>query len=101
MEKTNRTLKYSVVINRPKRLSDIRESLTTMFWDDIPQPAGRLVRDCAIRRYGIGPTFFRPQSARDGTAWTREILSPRRVGTGRDGTYTPEQAGVRRFCCHL
>ena len=33
MEKTNRTLKYSVVINRPKRLSDIRPSLTeTLKW---------------------------------------------------------------------
>ncbi|CAN6850170.1 unnamed protein product, partial [Brassica oleracea] len=45
------------------------------------QPAGRLVRDCAIRRYGTGPAFSRPQSARDGTAWTREMLSPRRVET--------------------
>ena len=49
------------------------------------QPAGRLVRDCGIRRYGTGPAFSRPQPARDGTAWTRKMLSPRRVGTGRDG----------------
>ncbi|KAF2573943.1 hypothetical protein F2Q70_00004981 [Brassica cretica] len=28
------------------------------------QPAGRLVRDCAFWRGGIGPTFWRPQSAR-------------------------------------
>ena len=49
------------------------------------QPAGRLVRACAIRRYGTGPAFSRPQPARDGTASTREMLSPRRDGTGRDG----------------
>ncbi|WZZ07497.1 hypothetical protein YC2023_093418 [Brassica napus] len=48
------------------------------------QPAGRLVRDCAIRRYGTGPAFSRPQPVRDGTAWTHKMLSPRRVGTGRD-----------------
>ncbi|CAF2056652.1 unnamed protein product [Brassica oleracea] len=49
------------------------------------QPAGRLVRHCAIGRYGIGPTFWRPQPARDGTARTREMTSPQRFGTGRDG----------------
>ncbi|KAH0935440.1 hypothetical protein HID58_012557 [Brassica napus] len=50
------------------------------------QPAGRLVRACSIRRYGTGPAFSIPQPARDGTASTREMLSPRRDGTGRDGT---------------
>ncbi|CDY49313.1 BnaA07g01540D [Brassica napus] len=49
------------------------------------QPAGWLVRDCALGRYGIGPTFWRPQPARDGPAWTREMTSPQRYGTGRDG----------------
>ncbi|WZZ50366.1 hypothetical protein YC2023_050473 [Brassica napus] len=45
------------------------------------QLAGRLVRHCAIGRYGIGPTFWRPQPARDGTARTREMTSPQRFGT--------------------
>ncbi|CAN6886559.1 unnamed protein product, partial [Brassica oleracea] len=45
------------------------------------QPTGRLVRACAIRRYGTGPAFSRQQPARDGTASTREMLSPRRDGT--------------------
>nr|VDC75947.1 unnamed protein product [Brassica rapa] len=49
------------------------------------QPAGRLVRDCALGRYGIGLTFWRPQPAQDGPNWTREMMSPRRYGTGWDG----------------
>ncbi|KAG5388962.1 hypothetical protein IGI04_030503 [Brassica rapa subsp. trilocularis] len=61
-------------------------SRNVMLHSFLVQPAGRLVRACEIMRYGTGPAFSGPQPARDGTAWTREMLSPRRVGTGLDGT---------------
>ena len=58
---------------------------TCMLHSFCVQPAGRLARDCALGRYGIGPTFWRPQPARDGPALTREMTNPQRYGTGRDG----------------
>ena len=52
------------------------------------QPAGRLVKDCGHRRYGIGTAFWRPQPV------GRAHLNPRdddpaavRDGTGRDDLF--------------
>ncbi|KAF3537669.1 hypothetical protein F2Q69_00023350 [Brassica cretica] len=60
-----------------EQLAASRNVLLHSFHD---QPAGRLVKDCALGRYGIGPTFWRPQSARDRPALTREIKSPHETG---------------------
>ncbi|CAG7888662.1 unnamed protein product, partial [Brassica rapa] len=46
------------------------------------QPAGRLVRNCGLGQYGIGPIFWRPHPAWDGPAWTHEMTIPPRYGTG-------------------
>ncbi|KAF2549685.1 hypothetical protein F2Q70_00022001 [Brassica cretica] len=48
-------------LKRPGAACSVKKSLGALFG---VQPAGRPVRDCAFRRGGIGPTFWRPQPAR-------------------------------------
>nr|VDD24903.1 unnamed protein product [Brassica oleracea] len=71
---------FELSMGKMKMMEQLAASRSVLLHSFHDQPAGRLVRDCALGRYGIGPTFWRPQSARDRPALTREIKSPRETG---------------------
>ncbi|CAF1918675.1 unnamed protein product [Brassica oleracea var. botrytis] len=71
---------FELSMGKMKMMEQLAASRNVLLHSFHDQPAGRLVKDCALGRYGIGPTFWRPQSARDRPALTREIKSPLETG---------------------
>ncbi|CAN6855112.1 unnamed protein product [Brassica oleracea] len=71
---------FELSMGKMKMMEQLAASRSVLLHSFHDQPVGRLVRDCTLGRYEIGPTFWRPQSARDRPALTREIKSPRETG---------------------